>query len=239
MLRTAVLGMGAFVGAGLLIMAAAFAASVQATPSLQGNATLGEQKAAVCAACHGPMGNSVNPLWPSLAGQHEGYVRKHLMLFRSGERVAPLMNPQSANLTDQDIADLAAYYAKQTPKPGLANAEANLKLGERLYRAGDHKAGITACVACHGPSGRGNPLTDTPNLQGLKADYLAEQLRAYQTGARSASKMTPLSALMNEAQIEAVSAFMEGLTPTDWRLNAPQSSTAPDLTTSAHEADTH
>ncbi|MDE0691970.1 MAG: c-type cytochrome [Gammaproteobacteria bacterium] len=102
------------------LAAAALAASLFATHSAAqetGNAEAGKAKAALCAACHGPNGISINPLWPSLAGQQPVYLAKQIRAFRDGERVEPTMQPFVVNLTDQDVEDIAAYYATLSPCP--------------------------------------------------------------------------------------------------------------------------
>ncbi len=127
----------------------------------KGSAEAGATKAATCMACHGVNGNSVNPEWPSLAGQNAAYIAEQIRLFKANKRLNPNMNPQAAALTDEDIADLAAYYATQTPT-GLEADPSYWKAGEKLYRAGDAKRAIPACQACHGPVGRGNPGAGFP-----------------------------------------------------------------------------
>jgi cytochrome c553 len=135
--------------------AAALSLSLVALPTLAqqaGDAAAGATKAATCTACHGLNGNSVNPEWPSIAGQNAAYGREQIAAIKSGKRPNPLMQPIVQTLTDQDIADLAAYYAQQTPT-GLEADPSYWKAGEKLYRGGDGPRGIPACLACHGPVG--------------------------------------------------------------------------------------
>ena len=103
--------------AGLTLATAAFLPGVTAAQGVGGDAAAGKAKAVVCAACHGPVGVSVNPAWPSLAGQQPVYLAKQIRLFRDGVRVEPTMQPFVQNLSDQDIDDIAAYYAELSPCP--------------------------------------------------------------------------------------------------------------------------
>jgi cytochrome c553 len=148
------------------------------TAVAKGSAEAGATKAATCMACHGLNGNSVNPEWPSLAGQNAAYIAEQLKLYRANKRLNPNMNPQVAALTDEDIADLAAYYATQTPT-GLEADPSYWKAGEKLYRAGDAKRAIPACQACHGPVGRGNPGAGFPSVRAQHSVYTVKQLNDY------------------------------------------------------------
>ncbi|MFQ5625986.1 MAG: c-type cytochrome, partial [Methyloligellaceae bacterium] len=167
------------------------------------------------AACHGADGNSINPQWPSLAGQHESYLIRSLQSFRDGSRENVLMSPQAAMLTEQDMRDLAAFLAAQTPKRRTADP-ALVAHGERLYRGGDRDKGISACIACHGPGGSGNPGAGYPSLAGQHATYTASQLMAYRGNARQSDAdvgqiMRNISALMSDEEIKAVSSYIQGL----------------------------
>lgn len=144
----------------------------------KGSAEAGANKTATCIACHGTNGNSVNPEWPSLAGQNAAYIAEQLQLFKANKRLNPNMNPQVAALTDEDIADIAAYYATQTPT-GLEADPSYWKAGEKLYRAGDAKRAIPACQACHGPVGRGNPGAGFPAVRAQHSVYTVKQLNDY------------------------------------------------------------
>jgi cytochrome c553 len=148
-----------------------------------GDAAAGATKAATCTACHGTNGNSVNPEWPVIAGQNANYLRDQVERIKTGKRVNALMQPLVKDLTDQDIADLAAFYATQTPTGNEADPS-YWKAGEKLYRGGDTARGIPACLACHGPIGRGNPAAGYPALQAQHAVYTVKQLNDYSTDAR-------------------------------------------------------
>ena len=162
--------------------------SLVALPSLgqqAGDAAAGATKSATCTACHGLNGNSANPEWPSIAGQNAAYSREQIAAIRAGKRPNVLMQPIVQTLTDQDIADLAAHFAQQTPT-GLEADPSYWKAGQKLYRGGDTARGIPACMACHGPVGRGNPAAGYPAVQAQYAVYTVKQLENYANDARYA-----------------------------------------------------
>lgn len=148
-----------------------------------GDAAAGATKAATCTACHGLNGNSVNPEWPVLAGQNAAYLRDQITRFKTGKRFNALMQPMVSPLTDQDIADLAAFFSTQTPTGNEADPS-YWKAGEKLYRGGDATRGIPACMACHGPVGRGVPAAGFPALQAQHSVYTIKQLNDYAGGTR-------------------------------------------------------
>jgi cytochrome c553 len=159
-------------------------------PFTDGKVADGATKAAVCAACHGPNGNSVNPEWPRLAGQSAVYMAEQLRLFRSGVRDNPTMKPLAATLKDQDIDDLAVYYEAQTPT-GLEADPSYWQAGEAVYLSGDRSREVPACVACHGPVGRGNLAAGYPALRAQQSVYVAKQLNDYASGTRYAGANAP------------------------------------------------
>lgn len=170
-------------------------------------------KAATCGACHGPDGNSVNPEWPSLAGQHPVYIVAQLQAFKDNVRKNVNMNAMAAPLSEQDMADLAGYFASQTLKVPSVDAEAAAPGGE-IYRGGNAASGVPACMACHGPNGAGNAAANYPALRGQHAKYTAIQLAAYKSGERVTDQkaiMRSIAARMTAEEIEAVSKFIEGL----------------------------
>ncbi|MHC5068703.1 MAG: c-type cytochrome [Planctomycetota bacterium] len=166
----------------------------------EGDAQAGQNKAITCVACHGQDGNSNGPDWPKLAGQHEQYLVRQMTLFKSGERQNPIMLGMMAALSPQDIEDVAAYYAGQTLKHGVAD-ESLVKAGETLYRAGNAESGVPACMACHGPNGRGNPMTGYPAIGGQPAQYTRTTLNAFRDGA----------VWLTAEEIQAVASYLEGL----------------------------
>ena len=178
-----------------------------------GEPDAGKAKSQLCAACHGADGNSPNPVWPNLAGQHEEYLLKQLMDFKSGKRQNAQMSPMASPLTEQDMEDLAAYFATQSHKKGVAKS-GDIELGETLYRAGNPKTGLVACMACHGPTGAGNPAAKYPALAGQHADYTALQLKAFKSESRNNdinSVMRTIAGKMTNAEIDAVAGYIQGL----------------------------
>lgn len=157
--------------------------------AVAGSAEAGAAKAGTCLACHGMNGNSSNPEWPSLAGQNGAYIAEQLKLFRAGQRSstpnAVVMTAQAAALSDQDILDIGAYYATQSPT-GLEADPSYWQAGENLYRAGDAARQIPSCAACHGPVGRGNPAAGYPALRAQQSVYTVKQLEEYATSSRYA-----------------------------------------------------
>jgi cytochrome c553 len=181
--------------------------------SAEGDAAAGKQKSATCAACHGADGNSNNPEWPKLAGQHPAYTVKQLKNFKDGERVNAQMNGLAAPLSEQDMEDLAAYFANQDIARGQADPEL-VELGERLYRGGDLAREIAACSACHGATGLGNPAARFPMLAGQHALYIETQLKAFRamTRANDAGQMMRNIALkLTDQDIQAVASYIQGL----------------------------
>jgi cytochrome c553 len=178
-----------------------------------GDAAAGKTKSASCVACHGADGNSMNPEWPSLAGQHPGYLVKQLRNFKDGDRNNALMSPMAAPLSEQDMQDLAAFYASQPAKPGQADA-ALLDKGRQLYRGGNMSTGVAACIACHSPTGAGNPAANFPSLRGQHANYTVGQLKAFKRGERAndAGKMMQnIAAKMTEEEMQAVASYIQGM----------------------------
>lgn len=188
-------------------------ASLSVYAFAQGSAESGATKAAVCLACHGPNGNSSNPEWPSLAGQGARYLAEQLKLFREGKRTNPVMMPMASALSDQDIADLAAYYAAQKPT-GLEADPSYWQAGEKLYRGGDTGRQIPACIACHGPVGRGNEPAAFPALRAQHSVYTQKQLTDYAAGARTGAKadiMHTIAKRMTVEDIRNVSSYIQGV----------------------------
>lgn len=185
-----------------------------ATSQAAGNATAGQTKAASCAACHGATGNkTLMPAYPKLGGQHASYIAKQLADFKSGSRKDPTMNGMSAPLSSEDMADIAAFFAAQSPSVGSADAEKSAA-GKTLYQAGDKVKGISACMACHGPSGAGNPGAMFPALSGQNSAYVVKALKDFRSGARAndtASMMRDIAAKMSDADIDAVAEYIAGL----------------------------
>lgn len=196
------------------VSSTASAADAGASPFLKGDVKAGEAKAATCAACHGPKGVSAVPAWPKLAGQGAAYTYAQLKQFKDGTRKNPVMNAQAQPLSDQDMQDLAVYFAAQAPSPGVASKDA-VAVAEKIYRAGAADRGVPACGACHGPKGAGNPAAGYPRVSGQHADYTAAQLNAYRSGERKAGAngqmMAEVAAKLTDAEIAALASYLSGL----------------------------
>ena len=184
------------------------------TAQAAGDPVAGKQKAAQCASCHGNDGNSLNPEWPKLAGQHAGYLVKQLQYFEVGERENATMKPMASVLDAQGREDVAAFYARQKVSSGQADPEL-VELGERIYRSGNPESGVAPCMGCHGPNGAGNPAALYPALRGQHAKYTENQLHGFAEGKRvneNAKKMMQLLARrMTNREIRAVASYIEGL----------------------------
>ena len=199
----------------------AAAPPVTPNPYADGSAQAGATKAAVCFSCHGPNGNSQNPVWPRLAGQNAVYIAEQLHLFKSGVRKNPVMQPMAAGLSDQDIDNLAVFFAAQTPS-GLEADPSYWKAGQALYVHGDAARGVPGCVACHGPVGRGNPAAGYPALEAQQSVYVVSQLQSYANGTRysgpNATTASPNSVIMFDIakrltpeEMRDVASYVQGL----------------------------
>lgn len=176
-----------------------------------GNPEAGEEKAALCAGCHGDDGNAAAPIFPKLAGQHGRYLIKQLYDFRSQKRVEPTMNAMAEPLTDEDVLDLAAFYASKKISPEEA---APNKAGENLYKAGNSATAVPACSGCHGPKGLGNPSAGFPSLHGQYAAYLEKTLHDFKNGERGNdvnAVMRQVAKHMSDEEIAAVSDYASTL----------------------------
>jgi len=195
----------------------------------EGNISAGKEKAAACASCHGDNGNSMVPTFPKLAEQHPSYLVKQLQAFKDGTRKDPMMSPMAMGLTDEDIIDIAAYYAEQKisanelpviddededEKPAAtegtkkADVQTIIARGSDLYRNGDLTREVSACIACHGPFGEGNKPAAFPALRSQHADYLIKTLTDFKSDARSnnpENMMHMIAKKMTDEEIKAVS----------------------------------
>ena len=185
----------------------------QASDVAAGDADAGKAKSMVCAACHGADGNSAVNIWPKIAGQSENYLRTQIAAFRDGDRVDPSMQPMVANLSDQDVADLAAYFSSQAVESGEADPE-QVQLGALIYRGGNSETAVPACTSCHLPDGSGNNQASWPALKGQHPEYVVKQLQAYASGDRAtdpASMMQEISQRLTKQEMKAVAQFVTGL----------------------------
>ncbi len=184
------------------------------TVTAAGNVAAGKTKSATCVACHSADGNSMVPTFPKLAGQHAEYIAKQLADFKSGARTDPTMAPMAAPLSEQDIADLAAYFASNTVSIGSAANAEKAAIGQKIYQGGDKNKGISACMACHGPAGSGNPGAKFPALSGQHSTYIVKALKDFRSGTRTndpAKMMRDIAAKMSDSDIEAVAEYIAGL----------------------------
>ena len=189
-----------------------------------GSAEAGAGKSAVCTACHGVNGNSVNPEWPNLAGQNAAYIREQLASFKSKTRNNPIMQPIVDALSEQDMADVAAFFSQQTPN-GLEADPSYWKAGEALYRSGDVARSVPACAACHGPAGQGNAGAGYPALRAQHSVYTVKQLQDYLTKnryrdaadpalvhtTRNSAMMTTIAARLSPEDIRNLASYLQGL----------------------------
>lgn len=182
--------------------------------SAAGDPEAGKEKSKACAACHGVDGNSVNPIYPSLAGQVPGYIADQLAAYKSKRRQNEIMAGMAAALSDQDMANLDAYYASQKIAGGAVSEQEQVSAlrGERLYRGGYAPMQIAACMSCHGPSGHGVPRR-FPRVAGQQRQYLETQLLAFKAGKRKGylDIMARIAFRLSEQQIKDLAAYMYAL----------------------------
>ncbi len=201
------------------VACATFAPTLLAQYVIKGDAAKGQDIAGkVCAACHGPDGNSPLPVNPSIAGQHPEYIYKQLGNFKPkagkpAERNNPIMLGMAGSLSDDDMKNVAAYYSSQTPRPRAARDAELVKLGQLIYRGGIAAKSVPACASCHSPNGAGLPA-QYPRVGGQHAEYTAAQLKAFRAGDRANdpnSMMRSVAAKLSDREIAAVSEYMAGL----------------------------
>ena len=182
----------------------------------QGEASVGEKKAEVCATCHQKDGNSTNPLYPKIAGQNARYLLKQLMDYKKGPkggRDNPIMYGMVATLSDKEMEDLAAYFAEQKLTIGKTQAK-YIELGQQIYRGGILEKGVPACSGCHGPDGKGNAQARYPVLSGQHPEYTEAQMLAFKEGKRKNGPngiMSNIAKKLSEDEIKAVSNYVYGL----------------------------
>jgi len=198
----------------------------------QGKTSVGKEKAASCAGCHGEDGNSVMPGFPKLAGQHQGYLLKQLQAFKGGARISPMMAPLAMGLDEKSMVEIADYYSAQkiskNPAPALpanddddapakteeqkkAELDNLIEQGSDLYRNGNLSREVSACVACHGPYAEGNKPASYPSLHSQHADYLIKTLTDFKIGQRSNNRenmMHMIATKMTDEDIKAVSYYI-------------------------------
>lgn len=210
------------------VLATFFAAGLMLTAGstlAAGDASKGETLAATCTACHGADGNSAAPMFPKIAGLGEKYIYKQLLDLNSGLRAIPEMTGLLTAYSDQDLQDIAAFFASKSMQlSGATDSEllvnsgeklSALKLGERVYRGGSSDTNTPACTGCHSPRGQGNAPAGYPRLSGQFAEYTEKQLRAFRSGERQndgeSRVMRTVAEHMSDAEIKAVSSYIAGL----------------------------
>ena len=202
-----------------------------AGPVTWGDPEAGQSKAAACVACHGIDGNAEMDIYPSIAGQNERYIAEQMALIANGQRsgMAAAMQPFVTELTPQDMRDIGAWYATQKARAGLADdtrltdgehaGQPFYALGEQLYRGGNAERGIPACMACHGPTGAGNPGPGWPHVGGQHAGYVAQRLEQYRSGEHSLTEagqfqiMAQIAGKLTDQEIQSLASYLQGLHP--------------------------
>ena len=197
-------------------------ASAEPSSEMKGDAEAGKAKSAVCGACHGADGNSAAPNFPKLAGQVPSYTVKQLKDIKEGAREVPEMTAIAQGLSEQDMYDLAAYFADQTIKLGAADPK-SVAIGQKVWRGGNAESGVTACAACHGAEGKGMPQAGFPALAGQHTQYIETQLKAFRAAGRGDhdakyrtndgenKMMQSTAARLSDDEISALSSYINGL----------------------------
>lgn len=211
-MKKVALVVGLYFGLNLALVGSAQAAT--------GDAEAGQAKAAVCAACHGSNGNSPSDMYPKIGGQHESYLLKQLRDYKLASETGgaegrnnAIMSAQVMFLNDQDLADLAAYFASQDAEGGEAPEEV-IAAAKQLYMGGDAERKIAACVACHGPRGDGMGLASFPDISGQHAAYTIDQLKQFRSGQRANDPngmMRDVAAKLSDADMEVLAKYLQGL----------------------------
>lgn len=188
---------------------------------VDGSVEAGKAKSIPCTACHGAAGNSVNPMWPNIAGQSATYIVTQLQAFQPGKdnqpalRSDPFMTSQAMLLSAEDMQDLAVYFESLPAAVNSVADTGSIDAAEALYRGGDTESKAAACMACHGPTGRGNPAASYPALQGQHATYTAKQLRDYAANARQSDGKTrimrDIATRLSEDDIVSIASYVQGL----------------------------
>jgi cytochrome c553 len=202
------------VWAGLFVAVAmaqpAFAAEEKAAPKVDA-AKGGAISAQVCGACHTADGSRGSPANPILQGQHPEYLVKQLGEFKAGKRDSAVMKGFASTLSDEDMRNVAAFYASKQAKPGAAKSKDLVTLGEKIYRGGIAERSVPACAGCHSPTGAGIPA-QYPRLAGQHSDYTETQLKNFRDGARkNNAQMAGVAARMNDRELKAVADYIAGL----------------------------
>ncbi|GLH33820.1 MULTISPECIES: c-type cytochrome [Pseudomonas] len=197
-----------------LLLTMGVAGAANAAEPVKGDAAAGQAKTAICGACHNPDGNSLAPNFPKLAGQGQRYLEKQLHDIKSGKRTVLEMTGMLANFNDQDLADIAAYFASQKGSVGAADPKL-VERGRALFNGGDLEKGMPACTGCHSPNGAGIALAGFPHLGGQHSQYVTKQLTDFREGNRTndgdAMTMRTIAGKLSNHDIEALASYIQGL----------------------------
>lgn len=197
--------------AGLMALVYASLPAAAAEPAPQADLERGKQIATtVCAACHGPDGNSSVAANPKLAAQHGDYIATQLALFKSGARPSPVMQGMAAGLSPEDMRNLGAYYEGQKPAGLNARDKAMVQRGQQIWRGGIKSSGVPACAGCHGAAGHGIPA-QFPRLAGQHPELTLGWLKAYADGTRPNAVMSPIASKLNDNDMKALADYTAGL----------------------------
>ncbi len=197
----------------VILISTLFGLTVAPALLAQGDAAAGQAKSALCATCHGNDGNSVLAMNPKLAGQNAKYLVKQLQDFKSGARSNLTMSAMVLSLSEQDMHDIAAWYASQQPTMQGANPE-SVELAESLYRGGIQEVSVAACSACHSPTGSGNAPAGFPALSGQHQEYILQQLKDFRAGVRQnddSGMMRTVVERLTDKELEALASYVSGL----------------------------
>ncbi len=197
----------------VIALISTFIVSFSSISLAQGDAAAGQAKSALCATCHGADGNSQLAINPKLAGQNAIYMVKQLKDFKSGARPGATMSAMVLSLSDQDMEDIAAWYASQQRTVQGADPE-SLELAQSLYRAGNSEIAVAACSACHSPTGKGNAQAGFPALSGQHPEYTLQQLKDFRAGVRQndgSSMMRTVVERLTDKELEALASYVSGL----------------------------
>jgi len=197
-----------------LLLTLGVAGAATAAQTVKGDAAAGQAKTAVCGACHNPDGNSLAPNFPKLAGQGQRYLEKQLHDIKSGKRTVLEMTGMLAAFSDQDLADIAAYFSSQKGSVGAADPKL-VERGRALFNGGDLEKGMPACTGCHSPNGAGIALAGFPHLSGQHSQYVTKQLTDFREGNRTndgdAMTMRTIAGKLSNHDIEALASYIQGL----------------------------
>ena len=205
--------MRAFTGLGgvMLLVYASLTAAAEPPAPPKADLARGQQIAAsVCAACHGADGNSVNPMYPVLAGQHEDYIVAQLKAFKTDARPNPIMKGMAAGLSEDDMRNVAAWFDSRKPVPHFAHDKALVERGQQIWRGGVAATEVPACAGCHGAAGHGVPA-QFPRLAGQYPDLSLGWLKAFAAGTRPNAVMGAIAAKLSENDMKALAEYISGL----------------------------